>query len=455
MKKITCILIILISLPIVAYAQDFDHLTGTAIILTERSTGRVLFERNSEELIYPASMIKVATAIVALDYIALDDILVVGEEIRRVPFGSSVVGHVIGEHISGINAIRGLLIPSGNDTSNVVAAHVAGIVTGNDNLPFPEAEIIFVDLMNRRARQIGAFNTNFTNAHGFHDPLMQTTAADMALIADYALNIDIIRQVAAEMVYIDNTWPEAPAGVLTRNVEWHSTNRLLVGRFYYPYAIGLKTGFTTPAGRCFMGAAHRNGIELISIIAGSTDPERWYDTMTLFDYGFNNYSFHPVSSANQPISEINIENPRWGDETSVFVVGENSFYYFLTEAESRSIQTNIIYNHLALRDEDGRISFAAPLYAGDVVGEIIYLFNGQEIFRNNVIIYEDILPFTYLSAIIFLANFLRENPFTIYGLGFALGVIFIGIVVYKTISLVRRGRGRRYRYTGYRLPGHK
>lgn len=439
-KRLTVIILCLIFCTIFevnAYSQNDLEVTGTAIILMERSTGRVLYERNADSLIYPASMIKVLTAIIALDYINPNETIRVGSEIYYTPVGSSIAGHVYGEYISGLNLIRALLLPSGNDSSNIVVANVARIVSGQ-NLPFNEAELLFTNLMNERALGIGIKYSNFTNAHGFHDPNMQATVRELAMIADYAINNPIIRQIASEITFVGNSLPWADDIMLTSEFNWHNTNRLLAGEFHNPDITGLKTGFHTPAGWCLIATGSRNGIELISVIAGSYANERWVDTTALFNYAFNNYNIETVHLASNTITEIYIHNPRWGDPGSAEVLGSRDFSYYLTEDELNLIASNIVFfEDLMYIDYYGNaLSFIAPFSTGDIIGEIIYTLNGQELFRDNIMIQEDILEWSYLASFVFIANYLIENPFSIFGLSFILGLIFLGIVIYKVLSLI-------------------
>ena len=448
------------------YANEDLDITGTAVILLERSTGRVLYGRNIDGLVYPASMIKVLTSIVLLDHMDIDDIIRVGREIYYVPAGSSRAGHVYAENITGLNILRGLILPSGNDTANVAVAHVARAVSGT-TLPFPEAEALFANLMNERAREIGATNSNFTNAHGFHDPEMRVTVRDLAIIAEYALDIPIIAEVAMELNYQGSSWPDAPANVRTTNFNWNNTNRLLVGEFYNPDVIGLKTGFHTPAGWTFIGAARRGNMELVSVIAGSYAETRWHDTTALFNYGFETYAMRPVHVGSSVIEEISIQNPRWGYQDTTQVRGTANFIHLLSQAELNAIERELVFfdefvytPYYTYYDQyDGAtndVSFVAPLYAGYVIGEVIYTLNGQELFRDNIVIQEDIPEWTRLSSLQYAINYLIENPFSIFGLSFILGVIFLLIIIVQVVGIVLRIRRRKRKgLRGYSVPRFK
>ena len=450
---LTAVFVLLSSVNVVASPQD---ITGTAYLLKERSTGRIIASYNPDMIIYPASTIKILTALVALDYINVDDVITVGTEIYYMPRGSSHAGHTYAEQISGINLIRGLLLRSGNDTSNIVAAHVARIITGEE-LPFPEAEKLFTDLMNEKARYIGTTVSNFTNAHGFHDPDMFVTAYELALISDFALNNEVIRQIASEITFEGNSADNMAGTTRTRELSWHTTNRLLAGEFEYPHTIGLKTGFHDQAGRCLVAAAQRQNISLISVVMGSVDPDRWTDTIRLFEYGFNNYSIRTIHNPNEPIISITIENPRWGDPYTIETFGTESFSFFLTAQEYDDIVRTIIYNDdIANIDEDGAVYFLAPLSYGDVIGTVTYTLDGVELFRDTIVLTENVLAWSVIYSIIYVIGLLRDDPFSIIGAAFLFGFGFTIIVLYQIVKICvtisrRRSRTRRFRQNKFRF----
>ena len=435
------------------YAQsreELESLTGTAIILMERSTGRVLYERNPDQLIYPASMIKVMTALLLLTHFQPDDIVRVGREIYYVPVGSSIADHWFGDHVSVEVLLHALLLPSGNDSANVAAANVARVVSGQD-MPFPEAEAFFTGLMNDKARSLGATRTNFTNAHGFHDEAMQTTVRDLALIADYATrNPDIYR--VAQVV----SWsgPSAPGeGLQTREFSWLNTNHMIRpgGEFHHPNVTGLKTGFHTPAGWCFIGTGMRDGMEVITVIAGSYASERWVDTAELMNYAFHTYAMETVHEGQGVVETIAIYNPRWGDESEIETIGTQDFAYLLSQAELDRIQRTIHWDE-ALLAESEELAFVAPFTAGAILGQVVYTLDGRELFRDQVVLNEDVLEWSYGASMIYVINSLRENPFSIMGLSFMLGGIFLLMALYKITAVIIHLSNRKTKKRGYPQP---
>ena len=152
----------------VMLADQAPELQAEAAILIEASSGTILYEKNATQKMYPASMTKMLTALVALDYFKPEDLIVVGSEINEVSLDSSKAGHELGETLTVENAIRGLIIPSGNDSANVVAAAVAKKAENDENMTFGKCEVVFTDLMNKKAEELGATNSHFANAHGYH-----------------------------------------------------------------------------------------------------------------------------------------------------------------------------------------------------------------------------------------------------------------------------------------------
>ena len=446
---LTALMLVMLVTPVLAEGGIEDlELTGTAIILIERNTGRVLYERNADQQIYPASMIKIMTATLLLEYFEPEEIIQVGREVNEVPFGSSVAGHNVGEHVSVHNLVRGLMLPSGNDTANVVAMNVARRVSGNDDLTFAEAEKIFVGLMNDKARELGANSTHFTNAHGFHDDDLYTTVRDLSLIIKNATEIPIIKSVGAEVEFIG---PSAVGvGLQTRDIHWRNSNRLLDGEFYNPDVTGLKTGYHTPAGWCLAATGTRNGVEVISIIADSLSVERWGDTTAMYDYVFDNFRIETIHTGADTISEIEIANPRWGDDPLLKTIGTKDFSYLFNADELSRIQRTVYWNEdVSFVDDNDNLFFVAPFLRGDILGEVVYTLDDQEIFRDNIIITNDVEEWSYGASLVFVINFLRANPFSIYGLSFILGLIFLSMAVYKVTSLViyfsiRKTKNRAY-----------
>ena len=252
-----------------AWIERFEQgpsITAQAAILIDNATGTVLYAKNPHQLRAPASTTKILTALLALERGGLDDIVTVSR--RAAATTGSSAGLYTGQKIRMIDLLHGLLLRSGNDAAVAIAEHVAG------------SEGEFVRLMNERARELGARNTRFRNPHGLDEPGHVSTAYDLALLGRLALLYPTFAEIVAKQEYNFG------------NDTWYNTNRLL---WSYEGVEGIKTGTTSQAGYCLVATATQNGMQLISVVLGSSD--RWSDTRKLLDYGFQN--FHIVTLADQ------------------------------------------------------------------------------------------------------------------------------------------------------------
>ena len=169
-KIIAVLFILLMTFPNTVFAAEAPpEVVAQTAILGEVSTGKIIYQKDMDKKMYPASMTKLLTAIVALEHLKPDDLITVGSEINEIPADSSKAGHTRGETLTVKNLIRGLLIPSGNDSANVLAVTVARKIENNQELPYEECIKVFTELMNQKAKQLGATNSHFANAHGYHD----------------------------------------------------------------------------------------------------------------------------------------------------------------------------------------------------------------------------------------------------------------------------------------------
>lgn len=263
----------------VANAQRGVRVTAHAAVLLESTSGTVLYAHNEHIHRAPASITKVMTALLALETGRLDDIVRVSKQAAGI-HGSSA-NLFTGQEIRFDDLLYGMLLRSGNDAAVAVAEHLAGSV--------PE----FAQLMNERARELGAVHTNFTNPHGLDQPNHYSTAFDLAMISRVALLYPKFAEIVGTISYLYNE----------RSITWRNTNRLL---WSYAGTEGIKTGTTGKAGPCLAAAASREGMQLITVVLGSSN--RWQDTIRLLEYGFNQFQLVQVAKGGQIIAEIKPPN---------------------------------------------------------------------------------------------------------------------------------------------------
>ncbi|MED4399949.1 D-alanyl-D-alanine carboxypeptidase [Metabacillus fastidiosus] len=251
------------------------EVTGKNAILLDKDTGRILFSKNGEEKIYPASTTKIMTALIALENGNLNDYITVGNEVALKLEGESTAYLIEGQVLTLEELLSGLLLQSGNDAARTIAIHTAKMVGKNENFSNEEALSYFAGLMNKKAAEIGANDTHFVNPSGLHDPNHYTTALDMTLITKEAMKKEQFQQLVSRETYSDE------------KVTYHNTNRLLKQNdpFYFEGANGIKTGFTTEAGRCLISSVSRDGRNLLSFVFHSTGEGVYSDTIALFNAG--------------------------------------------------------------------------------------------------------------------------------------------------------------------------
>jgi D-alanyl-D-alanine carboxypeptidase (penicillin-binding protein 5/6) len=253
-----------------AFAPDED-LTARAAVLMDAATGKILYQKEADLRLPPASTTKVATAIVTLESgKSLSQTLTVSKEATRVPATKLYLRP--GQSVTIEELLYGIMLASANDASVVLAEGIAGSVDR------------FTDLMTQKAHQLGATNTNFTNPHGLTAPDHYSTARDLAIIFRYAMKNALFREIVQTKFSSVSTTAMVKKKIVPRRISVRNHNRLLWG---YDGALGGKTGYTHAAQKCFVGAVQRNGATLIIAILGAQD--QWGDTKRLLEYGFEHY----------------------------------------------------------------------------------------------------------------------------------------------------------------------
>ena len=245
--------------------------SGAACVI-ESVTGETVYEKNSVERLPMASTTKIMTCITALESCNLSDIVTVSQNAAATEGSSAYIEE--GYQMSMLDLLYGLMLNSGNDAAVAIAEYISGSVEG------------FVNLMNEKAKEIGAGNTHFTNPNGLPDDEHYTTAYDLAMITRYAMQNQTFREIVSTADFsalIVNTGEALP---------FHNHNRLLSE---YDGCIGVKTGFTEKAGRCLVTAAERDGLMFIAVTLN--DGDDWNDHKAMLDDAFSQYSMQQIAHA--------------------------------------------------------------------------------------------------------------------------------------------------------------
>ncbi|MBC8590553.1 D-alanyl-D-alanine carboxypeptidase family protein [Wansuia hejianensis] len=336
------ITILILSNSIISFGENLG-LSGESYVLIDEISGRILIEKNPHQKMAMASTTKIMTALVAIENCNLDEKVVIEKDSTNIE-GSSIYLEE-GEILSLKDLLYGLILRSGNDSAVAIAKHVG------------KTEKKFIDLMNNKAKEIGALNTNFTNPHGLSEKGHYSTAYDLALITREALKYKAFREIFMTKSYDANR---------VKNNYFINKNKTL---WEYEGGDGGKTGYTMEAGRCLVSSAKRNEMRLIAVSLNAYD---WFnDNYKLLDYGFENFKPYIIYDKNQFMGNINIED----GEDYVNLVVENELIYPLTAEESSKIK---LFFPL---DED----IYPPIRKGDKIGVVETYLDGVLIKKENLI----------------------------------------------------------------------
>lgn len=229
--------------------------------------------------LYPASITKLYSICVALEVLSPDEVITAGDELSLVQPGSSVAYIGKGNQLTVSMIVEAMLLPSGNDAAMVLAAAAGRRIAGDETLPAEEAVQAFVTRMNDRAKELGFQKSHFANPDGFHIGSHYTCISDMTTIARMALENDTITAYMG-LAAADETFVSGHA------IHWKNTNHLLdpEDKYYQSEAIGMKTGYTRPAGYSLMSAfRHGNRTLVIGVFGNPTSDGRWEDIISIWE----------------------------------------------------------------------------------------------------------------------------------------------------------------------------
>ncbi|HPJ02572.1 MAG TPA: serine hydrolase [Candidatus Limiplasma sp.] len=341
-----------------------EQLYAKSAILIEATSGKIIFEKNADQMMYPASTTKILTVFLGIIKGDLESEVTATAESVNLPYGSSSIPLELGETINFKDLLYATMIRSGNDGANLIAETVAGSVPA------------FVDAMNQAAAMIGCTGTHFTNPSGLDDINHYTTAHDMALIAKEAMKNDLFRDIVSTFTYsLPRSNIRGSRVMVGTDTNW--LNAADDNEFYYPYAIGIKTGFLNRSGYCYVGAAQKDGVELISVVFYSSKPGRWTDSIKLMNYGFTQfvsvtpmelYAMNPtvIATSSYSLDDPDIGRLQLGIRASM---NTRPVEIVSTIAEVEQMARNLRENVLI---EYTRDTFAAPITMGETFGTLTY-----------------------------------------------------------------------------------
>lgn len=431
MKKfIFCLLIIIltfISAQVFAFSVNSPY-----AILVEADTGRVIYEKNSSKETFPASTTKILTAILVLENCDLSEKVTSSyAAVMSIPSGASHAEIRVGETFTVEELLKALLVQSANDAANILAEHVGGSVDS------------FVSMMNTRAKELGLTNSHFVNPHGLHNDNHYSSASDLAKLYRYASfemsNKDVFNDLVSMVRF------KLPStSIYSHDTYFTNTNQLIIPNssssaknYYYKYATGGKTGYTSQAKNCLVAGATKDGVDLIAVVLGATQNTngvsyRYTDIKSMFDYGFDSLCVNNFATAGNVVQTLEIKNaPK--DANSVDIVFANDFSSIIDRSDLYNSFEPVIY----LAD-----NISAPISEGDKLGTATFSIYGNDysidlIAANSVDV----------KVNVFAGFFKIVRTFIV--ILVVLAVLYVCLKTYSSIQRKKRRRRRLYNVNRY------
>ena len=410
--------------------DDAPEIAGTSAIMIDAGSGAVLYEKNAYEQLDPASMTKIITALIALETLDMNEKITAANDADQSGININLKA---GEVLTAEQLINAMLIYSANDAADALAVHMGGSWEG------------FAEMMNERAAQCGAKNTEFSNPNGLTPEGARhvTTAYDMAMIAREAMKNEQFREIVAKKQYT------IPATNMSAERTVKSTNLCIAGgsrtavvngterTLQYKGATGIKTGYTEYAGYCFCGSAKRDDTELIAVTMNASEKmQRFTDVIALWDYGFSKYYTYKAAESDEVLDELRV----WQGQKSHVAAGiaEDMDITLNKETKKSTVTTEVVKPAQRLK---------APIKAGDTVGTLVaYDENHELIASADLIALENVEeggPLSYIG----IAD--EEVPAFI---AFLAGLILLIIVISVLVRSSRR-RKKKQKNRGPRKNG--
>ena len=375
--SLLAVLTVILSLTFNANAA-FDIKARTAI-LQDYLSGEILYEKDADKSIYPASMTKIMTAIVAFELIRsgdldMDDKFIVSENAWRLSSaGYSSMFIMVGDEVSVENLLRGIIVASGNDACVALAEGIAG------------TEQDFALLMTAKANEIGMENTNFANASGINNTENNSTVRDIMIMSRY-----LIKNYPEEYKYFSEkefTWDRTGGEPITQG----NRNPLLYKNFGVD---GIKTGYLAVEKYSLASSLYVNGRRLIAVGSGfDTKKERSTESAKLLRWGLSKFDLIEIAKANSVVETLDV----WlGKKNLVGVYTKEDIYKTIPKARKKHLKVSINYN--------GPVQ--APITKDDILGKLIVSYKGEMIEEYDLLAFENIKRLNLFSRLIRSVNFL-------------------------------------------------
>jgi D-alanyl-D-alanine carboxypeptidase len=392
---------------------NYPSITSDYLYLEDADTGQVLWSVNPDEKIYPASMTKMMTEILAIE--ALSDtsstITITSEMLSGLSeANATVAGFAVGDTPTVLDCLYGAALPSGADAVNALAITVSGSIDA------------FVDLMNQKAAELGMTNTHFTNATGLYDDNHYSTVHDIAILMKYCLNSDLFHSLISTPSYTTTT------GLVLNSTFW----KYLTaggGNIDIPGFEGAKTGYTSNAGNCFASTGTENGIHIILVTAHSMSAHGIVDASTVYPWIASTFEKRTVLSAGDQLLEVSVKD----------TIPTSSF----TITADTDVTVDLPIGTELTVDNTAESTVYAPVNEGDSLGTYT-IKNGDEVLYTQELTSPVTIKRNELAYIWrMITEFVSNHP--LLSVFYAAVIAFLLVVASRHIAIARKRRRRRKR----------
>lgn len=400
------------------YWPEGPSINTPSAIVIEVNSGAVLYEKNSDEVNYPASITKIMTTMLALEYCELDEIVTFSDDAIKYNQGdTSHIARDYGEQMTMEQCLYAVMLESANECAYAVAEHVGQKLGGDYRT--------FIDLMNERAKELGCTNTHFNNSNGLPDKDHWTSAHDMALIAAEAYKNETFQIIVGTRSY--RIPPTNKHDEITPLNNHHAMiSNYKTRKYLYEYCTGGKTGYTEAAGSTLVTFAEKDGLTLVCVVMRTNSVDQYTETTSLFEHCFQN--FQTVSIGNNGTTEEGQDTNAgiMNNHDSFVKLDENACVVLPITADISDVEKSLVSKDLS----SGVIAQLNYTYGGHLAGRVNVVFSKAEVEEN----YFD--GETKPSDV----NVIEIKPSNIFwGLGIILAigvVIFIGKRLYDNFYVI-------------------
>lgn len=437
MRKLTAIFITFVltltaltsSLSALSFTPDFEVYSEAAYLLN-LDTGEVVYEKNADKQLVPASLTKIMTAVILIeqyeDNIAeLSTTYVSGNSAcfdELYLTGCSNADIRIGEKVSYKDLLYALMLRSACEAANIIAYNVAGSLDA------------FAEMMNNKAEELGCENTHFTNSHGLFWENHYTTAHDMAIITEYAMSLPLFAEISCSESYVMEK-----TAFHTEKRTIHHTNymmsRINGGSYYYEYVKGIKTGTLDEAGRCLASVAYKDGYSYLLVTLGAPQYDEngnsvyynFIDHKNIYEWAFDNLEYTTLINSSEEVAEVNVQ---YGDGTDYVIVkpAEEFSCIWNSRITSRSIHKIINLDY----------DVVAPVSAGDKLGTMELQYGGETLAVVDLVATSDVERDTQAAALTVAKSYIGSSEFykaiqyiVVFFLVYTILIIVLKIIIAK------------------------